>query len=225
MRMPDAVLEILPAAVRSHVIFSQAAEANWDSLRSCYPSEQAALAAVTDCRAVLLPYGADSLVAGFYEKGMAVNRSSKISGCYEVLKQKFEDKEVLQVITKNPGVLGCQPAQLHNQSPDDIRRLASLAGGINGVFGAARRFVEASSWWDEGICKVGPSSREDDEELELPSVMLEGKEYLYDFFGEYMGVEQLLLAEEGDSYTPVAVWNPELQEVELAEFVAEEAAD
>lgn len=135
MRMPDKAFSLLPEAVRNHAIFSQAATANWDALRACYPSEEATLDAVTEVRAVLLPYGADSLVAGFYELGMAVDRSDKISGSYAVLKEKLKDEdEVLEVITKNPGVLGVQPDALDQQEPDVIRRFASVASGINGLF-------------------------------------------------------------------------------------------
>ena len=39
---------------------------------------EAALAAASDNVAVLLPYGADSVAAGFYRLGEAVDRSDKI---------------------------------------------------------------------------------------------------------------------------------------------------
>lgn len=55
MRMPDAVLALLPMGVRNHLIFSQAAEANWDALRACYATEEATLAAATECRPLILP--------------------------------------------------------------------------------------------------------------------------------------------------------------------------
>ena len=57
MRMPDAVRDMLPAEIRNHMIFSRAAEANWDALRACYPTEDAGLDAVRKCMAVVLPYG------------------------------------------------------------------------------------------------------------------------------------------------------------------------
>ena len=221
MSLPSAVRTLLPEAVKQHAIFAQAAESNWMALRACYPSEEAALAAVTECRPVLLPYGADSLVSGFYELGLAVDRSTKVGECFEVLKQKLnDDAEVLEVITKNPGVLGCVPEALEKQSSAEIRRFAALAGGLNGFFGPARRMAESSSSWDEGV--ASPRERGEDEAVELPEVVLEGNTYLYDFFGQVMGVEQLLLTEEGE---PVAVWNPETQEVELAEFVDEDDSE
>ena len=235
MRLPPSVLDLLPGAVTNHAIFCQAAEANWDALCACYPTEEAALAAVTDSRAILLPYGADQSVSGFYELGLAVDRSSKISSCFQVLQEKLDSEaQVLEVITKNPGVLGSMPSGLEKASADDVRRAASVASGVNGFFGPARRMVEATSWWDEGKLerKDAESSPFDplalfgdaaapagDEEFELPGVVLDGTSYLYDFDGRSMGIEHLLFTEEGE---PVAVWNPETQEVEEVEIVDEE---
>lgn len=226
MRMPDAVRAMLPAGVREHAIFNQAAEANWDAIRSCYPSEEAALEAITECTAIILPYGADSTVAGFYQLGLAVDRSDKITGSYEVLQSKLEDDaEVLEIVTKNPGVLGCVPAGLEKASADDIRRGAFLVSGASNVFGPARRFLQSTSWWDEGLGKTQePSSPAvvdedgDDAPMELPEIVLDGVSYMYDFCGSFRGVQHLLLDDEGE---PVAVWNPETDEVELVELVEE----
>ena len=227
MRMPDAVRAMLPAGVREHAIFNQAAEANWDAIRACYPSEEAALEAIKECTAIVLPYGADSTVAGFYELGLAVDRSDKITGSYEVLQSKLDSEaEVLEVITKNPGVLGCIPSGLEQASADDIRRGASLVSGANAVFGPARRFLQSTSWWDEGLGKTqeppsptATSEDDDDAPMELPEIVLDGVSYMYDFTGSYMGVQHLLLDEEGE---PVAVWDPETEEVQEVEFVDEE---
>jgi len=220
MRMPDAILSLLPMGVRNHLIFSQAAEANWNALRACYPTENAALDAATECRPLILPYGAESLAAGFYELGEATDRSDKIAGSYQVLQNKLSsDDEVLDIVTKNPGVLGCAPSQLEKASAEDIRRGAQIAGGVNSFFSGARRWAESTSWWDEGVGQKTARERSDDADLVLPGVQIDGRSYLYDFFGDYMEVEQLLLTEDGE---PVAVWNPERQEVEEVEFDIED---
>lgn len=235
MRLPQSVLDLLPAQVTNHAIFCQAAEANWDALRACYPTEEATLAAVTESRAVLLPYGADQPVAGFYALGLAVDRSSKIAGCFQVLEEKLgSEADVLDIITKNPGVLGSSPSGLAKASADDVRRAASVASGVNGFFGPVRRMAEATSWWDEGVLKrkdegekFDPFARfgeatdlpEAEKTFELPAVVLDETTYLYDFDGRSMGIEHLLFTEEGE---PVAVWDPETGEVEEVEIVDEE---
>ena len=58
----------------------------------------------------------------------------------------------------------------------------------------------------------------EDGELQLPTIEVEGVEYLYDFKGEFNGVEHVLITMEGEA---VAVWNAEEQEFEAAEFVDE----
>ena len=231
-------LDLLPAEVRYNAIFSQAAEANWDALRACYPTEESALRAAETCLAVILPYGADSPASGFLELGLAVNRAENIAGCAEVLRAKFEGEEedtVLDIITRNPGVLGCVPEQLERANPGDIRRAASIAGGFSDAFGPARRFLQGTSWWDEGKGKqaappepaakpgwdplgFGSKGDAENEELLLPQIELEGKMYMYDLKGEYNGIEHVLLTLEGE---PVGVWNPETQEPEEVEFVDE----
>lgn len=115
-------------------------------------------------------------------------------------------------------MLGCAPWQLEKASADDIRRGATIAGGVNSFFSGARRWAESTSWWDEGIGKKTAREQSDDAELVLPGVEIDGRSYLYDFFGSYMDVEQLLLTEDGE---PVAVWNPESQQVEVVEFEIE----
>jgi len=226
MRMPDAVRALLPAGVREHAIFNQAADANWEAIRACYPSEEAALEAIKECTAIILPYGADSMVSGFYELGMAVDRSDKIAGSYEVLQSKLDSEaEVLEIVTKNPGVLGCQPTGLETASADDIRRGASLVSGANTFFGPARRFVQSASWWDEGLGKTqepSPAATEEDDPdappMELPEIVLDGVSYMYDFKGSFMGIQHLLLDDEGEA---VAVWDPETEEVQELQFVEE----
>ena len=158
-----------------------------------------------------------------------------------MLRAKFERDEatVLEIITRNPGVLGCVPEQLERANPSDIRRAATIAGGFSDALGPARRFLQATSWWDEGKGKLaappeppakpgwdplgfGASKEEDDDELLLPQIVFDGVTYLYDLKGEYNGIEHVLLTLEGE---PVGVWNPETQEPEEVEFVDPEEED
>ena len=213
-------------------------------LPACYP-EDAALDAAANGLAVILPYGADSPVSGFLEMDMAVDRSENIAGSYKVLADKLEtEQEVLDVITKNPGVLGCIPEQLEGASADDIRRAASFAGGINSFLSPARSFLQSTSWWDEGKAKmkekreaaatagddddeepwdplfVGPVGTEDEDEdedsLYFPEIVFDGVSYLYDLKGRYNGIEHVLLTMEGE---PFGVWNPDTREPEECEFL------
>merc|ERR1711871_1282464 len=107
---------------------------------------------------------------------------------------------------------------------DDIRRAASIASGVESVFGPARRFLQSTSWWDEGASakpkEASPppafdplgfgSSTEDaadeDGELLLPQIVIDGETYMYDFEGEYNGIEHVILTLDSE---PVGVWNPE----------------
>jgi hypothetical protein len=239
MRLPESVLKMLPMDVKNHAIFFQAAESNWNAFRGCYPSEEASLQALELSVAVILPYGADSPTSGFLEQGLAVDRSENIAGSYSVLQETLaDDAEVLDVISKNPGVLGCVPRALESASADDILRAASIASGVTNVLGGARRFLTSQSWWDEGASKrdeatkggeaqsvwdplglsgdKGGAEEGSDDELLLPTITLEGVEYMYDWKGDFNGIEHVLLTMEGE---PVGVWNPETQEPEEVEFV------
>lgn len=242
MRLPDTVRDLLPAEVVNHAIFYQAAENNWNALSECYPSEAEGLEAIQANVAVILPYGADSPTAGFLELGDAVDRSQNIAGSYVVLMEKLDgDKAaVLEVITKNPGVLGCVPGQLDKASADEIRRTASISAGVYSVFGGARRFLQSQDWWDEGKSNLEKQQQKAEEEspsfnpfsfgdeaadadaepLLLPQIAYDGETYMYDRKGDYNGVEHCLLTLEGE---PVGVWNPETGEPEEVEFVDEES--
>lgn len=189
------------------------------------------MAALDVSRVVILPYGEDSVD---YSEG--VDRSDTITGCYNVLCETLDDSsEVLEVISKNPGVLGCPPAELAKAKAEDIRRTTAVASGISGAFAPVRNFFGAQSWWDEdskpaqepdssgsvwdrlGFGGDGAADDDDDDEpLELPELVIDGVSYLYDLEGKLFGIEQAILTEEGE---PVAIWNPELADAERAEFV------
>lgn len=232
MRMPSAVISKLPAEVKENAVFALAAQANWEALCACYQSEEAAIEAVEINFAVVLPYGAESVAAGFYELDEAVDRSENIAGSFEVLESKLEGDELREVLSSNPGVLGCVPSQLEKASASDIKRAAAVASAAENVFGPARRFLQSTSWWDEGAANVakerearesesgggGAAAAADDEEEELllPTVEIEGVEYMYDRKGAYNGVEQVLLTLGCD---PVGVWNPLTCEAEPCDFL------
>lgn len=158
MRMPDAVHDCLPAGVKSNACFYIASECNWNALCKCFPTEAEAIAAVQESNAVILPYGADSPVSGFVELSAAVDRSANIAGCYEVLQSKLGD-DTTSVISRNPGILGCDPSQLEEASGDDIRRTTSVASGISSAFAPLRNFLKSTDWWDEDAGKP-PSSQQ-----------------------------------------------------------------
>ena len=52
------------------------------------------------------------------------------------LVKTFTDEEALEVVTKNPGLLSCNPRALRDSSADDVRRMAGLVDG-----------VEKLLWW------------------------------------------------------------------------------
>ena len=131
-------------------------------------------------------------------------------------------------------MLGCVPEQLENASIEDIQRAASFAAGAENLLGGARRFLQSQDWWDEGKANlekaaepekpafdplgfVGNRDKDEEEEAELllPQVEIEGEMYMYDFKGEYNGVEHVLLTLDGEA---VGVWNPETQEAEDCVF-------
>ena len=53
----------------------------------------------------------------------------------------------------------------------------------------------------------------------LPAMDVDGTNYLYDAAGDFMGVEHLVLTEEG---TPFGVFDPETNSVEECDFEFEE---
>jgi len=203
MRMPEELVSLLPVAVRRTPEYRAAAEENWEAFRLCFDAEPAALDAARRCLAVILPYGFD-----------APRRAANIAGSYAVLREMLSDEaEVRAVIAKNPGVLGCQPQGLRASDAATIRRAASVASGVSQLLAPARGFLLGTTWWDED------KSKEEAEVLQLPELVVEGRAFLYDKYGEYNGVEHLLLTEEGE---PWGVWDPEAEVAEECEFEEED---
>ena len=65
---------------------------------------------------------------------------------------------------------------------------------------------------------VVDSSNEEEEEVELPTIEVDGVTFLYDEDGSYSGVNHLLLTEEG---TPVGTYDKETNKVTILEFEEE----
>ena len=79
----------------------------WKQFRACYPSEAQAIAAAKRNPIPLLPF---------------LNTADNIRFNRQVLKERigFSDEEILDIITKNPGVLGNQPGQLARASKGEV---------------------------------------------------------------------------------------------------------
>lgn len=83
----------------------------WNTFKQCYPNEEMAERALDRNTAVLAPQ---------------LNSPNKIIGTYEFLLERFGEEGMLEVITKNPGILACTPQSLKSQSNDDILKAANL---------------------------------------------------------------------------------------------------
>jgi hypothetical protein len=91
-------------------------DAIWSAFESAYGSRDRALEASRRNSQVLLPF---------------INRPSTISGAHAVLVQLFGKAGALDIITKNPGVLACNPASLARASKQDIINAANLVNSID----------------------------------------------------------------------------------------------
>lgn len=87
----------------------------WRELKKIYPTEEAALKAVQKNTAIIMPY---MTMPGF------------IQGSWKVLNEMMSEEEALQVVTANPGVLGCNPAGLKKSDADTVKRAAGFVDGL-----------------------------------------------------------------------------------------------
>ena len=114
MALPTAVKDLLDPGVAPASV-----QPLWKEFRKCFPSEKAATAAASRNVAVLLPF---------------INTPDNIRFCWQVLSELgFSDEEKLEIVTKNPGVLGNQPGQLARSSQGEVRfsmQLVTLFDGI-----------------------------------------------------------------------------------------------
>lgn len=214
MALPEPVADMVPKAVRE----LETTEANWNALRACYPTEEAAVAAVKRNLPVILPYSYD---------GMKSNGAQNIEGSYKVLLEMLGDEEeVLDIITKNPGVLGCVPEALAKSDADEIRKFAGIAAGAEAVFGPARRFLQSLPGWDEGTSYfLEAEERRAELEAERERAAAADMEqltfsddetYYFDPTGSFSGIENALL--DVKTLDPVGLFDPETDEITYCEF-------
>jgi hypothetical protein len=95
----------------------------WAQLLSVYPNEAAALEAIERNSAIVLPY---------------LNRPDFILGSWKVINSMMSPDEALEVITKNPGVLACNPVALSKSDAATIKGAASGVDAVEAVPVAAR---------------------------------------------------------------------------------------
>jgi len=112
----------LPAAVADLVDPSVRAEALplWREFRACYPNEAAAIQAAQRNPAVIQPFQ---------------NTAGNIEGSWRVLSSMkgFTDAEALQLITRNPGILGNRPGDLIRTSELEIKGSVSLVEAVDSI--------------------------------------------------------------------------------------------
>merc|ERR1712087_817458 len=111
--LPDAVSEVLPSKVAE----DPGVGPLWRALRGCYPSDEAALTALTANKGIVTPW---------------VVSPSTITSNNALLRGMLGKQRALNVITKNPGVLACDPERLAISSP---RSRFSHKGGHRHFYG------------------------------------------------------------------------------------------
>jgi len=96
-------------------------EALWCALRSCFDSDEEAIAAASRNTGTILPY---------------LNSPSNIYGSYEVLEGMLGRDGAKDVCTKNPGILQCNPRTLARDDASNIARAADVVDAVESVLGA-----------------------------------------------------------------------------------------
>ena len=109
--LPDAVSEVLPSKVAE----DPGVVPLWRALRGCYPSDEAALTALTANKGIVTPW---------------VDSPSTITSNNALLRGMLGKQRALNVITKNPGVLACDPERLAISSPQEIEAVASATSAV-----------------------------------------------------------------------------------------------
>ena len=94
----------------------------WAALRSCFDTEEEAMAAAMRNTGTILPY---------------LNSPSNIYGCYQFLEDGLGREGARDVCAKNPGILQCNPKIL---AREDLDKIVSAADQVDwfesGVLGA-----------------------------------------------------------------------------------------
>jgi hypothetical protein len=62
-----------------------------------------------------------------------------IDGSWRVLLSMMTEEEALQVVTKNPGILACNPAGLQMSDAETIKRAAGFVNGVESALDATVR--------------------------------------------------------------------------------------
>ena len=96
----------------------------WSRLLRIYPTEEAALSAVIRNSALVMPY---------------LNKPAYIDGSWRVLLSMMSREEALEVITKNPGILSCDPAALRTSDAASVKRAAGFVDGVENALDATWR--------------------------------------------------------------------------------------
>lgn len=113
--LPDAVEALLPSAARKE---RASVVPLWRAVRSCYPSEDAAIAALARNPALLYPWACSV---------------PTIQGSYKVIVDACGRDKALEVITKNPGALGNDPTRLRASGASEIEGAANLASALGAL--------------------------------------------------------------------------------------------
>ena len=112
--LPDSVAALIPAAAAN----DPATVPLWTALRKCYPNESAAQAALSRNSGLLMPWS---------------NSPTIIQKNHAVLQSMLGKEDALDVITKNPGVLACDPGRLAISSAEEIKGVASFTAALAGA--------------------------------------------------------------------------------------------
>jgi len=109
--LPDDVAALIPAAAAN----DPATVPLWTALRKCYPDDSAAQAALSRNSNLLMPWS---------------NSPTVIQRNWAVLQANLGKEDALDVITKNPGVLACDPERLAISSAEEIKGVASFTAAL-----------------------------------------------------------------------------------------------
>mmetsp|Transcript_34563 Transcript_34563/g.73784 ORF Transcript_34563/g.73784 Transcript_34563/m.73784 type:complete len:213 (-) Transcript_34563:283-921(-) len=90
----------------------------WAAMRGCYATEADAVAAVERNTGTILPY---------------LNSPSNIRGSYAYLTEIFGPAGARVIVTKNPGVLSCDPRALRQTSAEEIEKAANLVDSVENL--------------------------------------------------------------------------------------------
>jgi len=90
----------------------------WLELLKVYPSQESAIAAVKRNSAIIMPY---------------LNRPPYISGCWDVLNGMMSEEEALDVVTRNPGILACNPVGLRTSNAAVIKGTAGAVDAFESL--------------------------------------------------------------------------------------------